>query len=96
MPSSSCRTPAFTNSQPTGIPERIEQLPIISVTTWPNQTDEQCRRLIQELTRTVREVTGAPLDKITVYIQEIPQNRWGEAGAIGDDPNYPEASRRTG
>ena len=50
----------------------------ISVTTWPNQTNKKCQELIERLTITVHEVTGAPLDKIVVYIQEIPQTRWGE------------------
>jgi 4-oxalocrotonate tautomerase len=49
---------------------------------------------MEELTRTVRRVTGAPLDKITVYIQEVPRNRWAEGGALGSDPKFPELSRR--
>lgn len=69
-------------------------MPVISVTTWPNQTDEKCRELIHEITSTVRRVTGAPLDKIVVYIQEVPQNRWGEAGVLGSDQDFAELSRR--
>lgn len=69
-------------------------MPIVSVTTWPNQTDEKCQELIEELTATVNRVTGAPFDKITVYINEIPQNRWGEGGVIGTHPEYGELSRR--
>ena len=69
-------------------------MPIISVTTWPNQTDEKCQELIERLTLTVHEVTGAPLDKIVVYIQEVPQTRWGEAGILGSDQRFPELSRR--
>lgn len=53
-------------------------MPIISVTTWDGQDDAQSQELLEELTRTVRRVTGAPLDKITVYIQEVPRNRWAE------------------
>lgn len=69
-------------------------MPILSVTTWPNQTDEKCRELIEELTETMHRVTGAPFDKITVYITEIPQNRWGEAGVLGDNPEFATLSRR--
>ncbi|MER7462190.1 tautomerase family protein [Streptomyces sp. NPDC097981] len=69
-------------------------MPIISVTTWDGQDDAQCQELMEELTRTVRRVTGAPLDKITVYIQEVPRNRWAEGGALGDDPKFPQLSRR--
>ncbi len=71
-------------------------MPLITVTTWPNQTDEQCRVLIEELTSTVHRVTGAPLDKITVYIHEVPPNRWGEGGALGSNPDFARLSRRTG
>ncbi|MFD7835692.1 4-oxalocrotonate tautomerase family protein [Streptomyces sp. NPDC059761] len=69
-------------------------MPIISVTTWDGQDDAQCRELMEELTRTVRKVTGAPLDKITVYVQEVPRNRWTEGGALGSDPEFPMLSRR--
>ncbi|MEU9210271.1 tautomerase family protein [Streptomyces sp. NPDC048415] len=69
-------------------------MPILSMTTWPNQTDEKCQELIEELTQTVHRVIGAPLDKITVYINEIPQNRWGEGGVIGTNPEFAELSRR--
>ncbi|MER7916527.1 MULTISPECIES: tautomerase family protein [unclassified Streptomyces] len=69
-------------------------MPILSMTTWPNQTDEKCQELIEELTATVHRVIGAPLDKITVFIQEIPQNRWGEGGVLGTNPGFAELSRR--
>ncbi|MER6214188.1 4-oxalocrotonate tautomerase family protein [Streptomyces sp. NPDC048387] len=69
-------------------------MPIISVTTWDGQDDAQAQELMEELTRTVRRVTGVPLDKITVYVQEVPRNRWAEGGALGSDPKFPELSRR--
>lgn len=69
-------------------------MPIISVTTWPNLGDEKSRKLIEALTTTTREVTGAPLDKITVLINEIPTNRWAEGGVLGSDPEFAELSRR--
>jgi 4-oxalocrotonate tautomerase len=68
-------------------------MPILSITTWPG-TDEQAKKLMTELTDTMRRVTGAPLDKITVYIHEVPQDRWSEGGAIGSDPQFAELSRR--
>lgn len=67
-------------------------MPIISVTTWPSE-DDKAQELIAELTDTTRRVTGAPLDKITVYINEIPRNRWAEGGALGSDPNFADLSR---
>lgn len=69
-------------------------MPIITVTTWDGQTDDQARALIEALTWATREATGAPLDKITVYMQEIPRNRWAEAGSLGSDDDFAVASRR--
>lgn len=68
-------------------------MPIVSVTTWPGENGK-AQELMEELTRTVARVTGAPLDKITVYINEIPKNRWSEGGALGNDPEFGELSRR--
>ncbi|ROP35828.1 tautomerase family protein [Saccharothrix texasensis] len=68
-------------------------MPIVSVTTWPG-SDDQTRRLAQEPTKTVREVTGAPMDKITVYVQEVPRERWAEGGVLGTDPDFAAPSRR--
>ena len=66
-------------------PEKPTHLPTLS-------PDHQ--ELIEELTATVHRVIGAPLDKITVFIQEIPQNRWGEGGVLGTNPEFAELSRR--
>ncbi|MET9647167.1 4-oxalocrotonate tautomerase family protein [Streptomyces syringium] len=71
-------------------------MPIVSVTTWPTDNDEQCRELMEELTATVHRITGAPLDKITVYVREIPRERWSEGGVLGSNPEFAKLSRRTG
>lgn len=70
-------------------------MPIIAITTWPTLGDEKSKELIEQVTQTVRNVTGAPLDKIVVYINEISRNRWGEAGTLGDDPEFATKSRRS-
>lgn len=70
-------------------------MPIIAITTWPTLDDAKSRELIEQVTRTVHAVTGAPLDKIVVHITEIARNRWGEAGVMGDDPDFPTKSRRS-
>lgn len=68
-------------------------MPIVSVTTWPSE-ENKAQELMEELARTVRRVTGAPLDKITVYINEIPMNRWTEGGVLGTNSKFGELSRR--
>ncbi|RKT55519.1 tautomerase family protein [Saccharothrix australiensis] len=69
-------------------------MPIVSVTTWPGP-DDLARRLVEELTGTVHRVTGAPMDKITVYVQEVPRDRWAEGGVLGSNPDFATLSRRT-
>lgn len=67
-------------------------MPIIHVTTWPTSSEVK-EKLLKSLTKAVHEVTGAPLDKITVYISEIDKNSWSEAGILGSDPQFPTKSR---
>jgi 4-oxalocrotonate tautomerase len=69
-------------------------MPIIKVTTWKSTNSEMKAALLTGLTRVTHEVTGAPLDKITVLIQEVPQADWAEAGIRGDDPDFRVQSRR--
>jgi len=69
-------------------------MPFITVTTWPTLGDERSRALIEALTKVVHEIADAPMDKIVVVINEIPQTRWGEGGVLGSNPEFPELSRR--
>jgi len=50
---------------------------ILTVTTWPNLDGEKSQLFIEKLTGVVHQTTGAPLDKITVLIHEVPQARGG-------------------
>lgn len=68
-------------------------MPVINVITWPTPI-EQKAKLLEELTRVVHETTGAPLDKITVYVQEVAQDSWADAGVIGTDSEFATKSRR--
>lgn len=68
-------------------------MPIVHITTWP--TPEKTKQnVMKEITRVIHSETGAPLDKITVYITEIQQNSWSEAGILGSDPEFRVQSRR--
>lgn len=69
-------------------------MPFVSVTTWPTLGDEKSQALIEAVTDAVHEVSGAPLDKIVVVINEVPPTRWGEGGVLGSNPRFAELSRR--
>lgn len=68
-------------------------MPIVNIITWPTSAKIK-RNLMDKLTRVIHEETRAPLDKITVYFQEISKDNWSEGGAIGSDEYFPEMSRR--
>lgn len=68
-------------------------MPIISITTWPTEP-EMKKNIMEKITKLIHEETKAPLDKITVYFQEIPKLDWSEAGILGADEAFPVLSRR--
>ena len=68
-------------------------MPIIQITTWPTPKETK-QHMMQEITRIIHEISGAPLDKITVYLQEIEPSQWSEAGIIGDNKEFKTKSRR--
>ena len=68
-------------------------MPVINITTWPTEEGTK-KKMMEEVTRVIHETTGAPLDKITVYVQEIQKKNWADAGVIGDDADFGGKSRR--
>ncbi len=69
-------------------------MPVINIATWPVQDEARVRTLIEAVTRAVHETLGAPLDKISVYLTEVPPGRWSDAGVLGTDPEFRDKSRR--
>jgi len=68
-------------------------MPIAHVTTWPTSSEKK-RQLMEKITQVIHETTGAPLDKITVYVQEVAPESWSDAGIVGSDPDFKIKSRR--
>lgn len=69
-------------------------MPMIQITTWPTWSNETKHALLDGITRVVHEVTQAPLDKIVVVVNEVPQTAWMEGGTLGSDPAFASQSRR--
>lgn len=68
-------------------------MPIVNITTWPAEKEIK-HKLMREITKVVNDVLGAPLDKISVFVQEVEKDDWADAGVVGTDPDFPEKSRR--
>lgn len=69
-------------------------MPVIHIATWPIADENNARALVEDVTRAVHKATGAPLDKISVYVTEVPPSRWADAGVLGTDPEFVRKSRR--
>lgn len=69
-------------------------MPVIHIASWPIRDESVARVLVEGVTRVVHDATGAPLDKISVYITEVSPSRWGDAGMLGSAPQFSEKSRR--
>lgn len=69
-------------------------MPFVHVITWPAKNKNEVIRLQEDITFAVHKNTGAPLDKISVVISEIPPSHWADAGIPGTHEDFQTKSRR--
>jgi len=69
-------------------------MPIVNITMWKSDNDDLKHNIMKKIAKTIQEETGFRADKITVYITEIPNYNWSDAGVIGNNPNFLELSSR--
>lgn len=55
-------------------------MPIVTVQMIEGRTDEQKKALVESVTNSVTENTGAPKEAVTVVIEEINKQNYGVAG----------------
>lgn len=55
-------------------------MPVVHVQMLAGRTPQQKRRLIEELTRVMHEVAGAPPDRVHVLVDEVDPDNWGRGG----------------
>ncbi len=55
-------------------------MPSITVKMLEGRTDEQKKALIEKVTVAVSETSGAPVERISVFIDEVPLTNYGHAG----------------
>ncbi|MGX7245799.1 tautomerase family protein [Enterococcus quebecensis] len=67
---------------------------IVEIYGWKGIDPEKKKKWIRTCTDVIAEQLNEPLDEITVFINEIPSENWGQAGAIGTDKDWLEKSRR--
>jgi 4-oxalocrotonate tautomerase len=55
-------------------------MPYVTVKMLEGRTDEQKRALVEKVTAAVTETTGAPIENVTVFIEEMSKNNYAVAG----------------
>jgi len=60
-------------------------MPYVTVKMIEGRTDEQKRALCEKVTAAVSETTGAPVENVTVFIEEMSKNNYAVAGKLFSD-----------
>ncbi|MGM0875136.1 MAG: 2-hydroxymuconate tautomerase [Bacillota bacterium] len=55
-------------------------MPYVTVKMLEGRTDDQKRALVEKVTAAVSETTGAPTEKIAVFIEEMSKNNYALGG----------------
>jgi 4-oxalocrotonate tautomerase len=55
-------------------------MPYVTVKMIAGRTDEQKRALVEKVTDAVVETTGAPIEAVTVFIEEMTKDHYAVAG----------------
>jgi 4-oxalocrotonate tautomerase len=57
-----------------------KRMPYVTVKMIAGRTDEQKRALVEKVTDAVVETTGAPIEAVTVFIEEMTKDHYAVAG----------------
>ena len=60
-------------------------MPYVTVKMIEGRTDEQKRALVKEVTEAVSRTVNAPVENVTVFIEEMSKNNYGVAGVRFSD-----------
>lgn len=60
-------------------------MPYVTVKMLEGRTDEQKRNLVKKVTDAVAETTGAPVENVVVFIEDMPKNHYAVAGKLWSD-----------
>ncbi|MCM3744223.1 4-oxalocrotonate tautomerase [Sporosarcina luteola] len=55
-------------------------MPIVTVKMIEGRTDEQKRNLCEKVSAVVAETTGAPIENVSVIIEEMSKNHYATGG----------------
>lgn len=60
-------------------------MPYVTVKMLEGRTEDQKRALVEKVTEAVSETTGAPTEKVVVFIEDLPKSHYGVNGKLASD-----------
>jgi len=70
-------------------------MPMVAVRMLRGRSPEQKKKLLEGITRVVRETTGAPLSSIRVWIGEMAHDEFMRAGRLASEEPPPPGDERS-
>ncbi|HZK83760.1 MAG TPA: 4-oxalocrotonate tautomerase [Desulfosporosinus sp.] len=60
-------------------------MPIVQVELLEGRTVDQKRLLVEKVTQAIVESIGAPVEKVTIIIRDMPKENFAKAGKLACD-----------
>lgn len=60
--------------------KEAKYMPYVTVKMLEGRNEDQKKALVEKVTDAVSETTGAPKEKVVVFIEEMPKNHYAVAG----------------
>ncbi|MGB1091426.1 MAG: 2-hydroxymuconate tautomerase [Oceanobacter sp.] len=60
-------------------------MPIATIQMMEGRSEDQKRRIIEDVTKALAEASESPVEAIRIIIQEVPSTNWGKAGTMAKD-----------
>jgi len=60
-------------------------MPLITVELFEGRSVDQKRQIVEELTKTMCDITGGNPSAVQVMIRDVPKSNWGFGGELCSD-----------
>lgn len=60
-------------------------MPYVTVKMLEGRTEDQKRALVEKVSQAVSETTGAPIENVTVFIEDMKKTDYGVKGKLFSD-----------
>ena len=60
-------------------------MPIVQIELLEGRTVAQKRSLVEKVTEAIMESIGAPAEKVTIIIRDMPKENYAKAGKLASD-----------